>query len=112
MEESRLFDLQLWALSRGISTWLVDLQPWETCRVAGAVTRLAIDPEAGVIEASITDGTAVVRAEWAIRRPTPELSLAPGRWVVLEGTTSLDDQGSTIVTEPTYEVAREPEPIV
>ena len=109
MEESRLFEFQLWAVSRGISTWLVDLSPWETCRVAGIVTRLAIVPGAGIIAASITDGTAIVRSEWAIRRPTLELSLAPGRWVVLDGLASVDAEGCTIVTEPIYEVVLEPE---
>ena len=89
---------------------MVDLRPYETCRIAGVVERLVIDPVDGTISVFVSDGTATVRAEWAIRRPTPQLSLAPGRLVVLDGTTSLDRSGAVFVADPVYEISSELEP--
>jgi hypothetical protein len=109
LEESWLFELQLRAVSLGISTWLVDLGPYETCRVAGVVDRLRIDPRAGVIEATISDGTAAVAAQWSISRATPQLALTPGRAVVLEGVASVGLDGKILLRNPTFELASFPE---
>jgi hypothetical protein len=103
LEESWLFELQLQAVSLGISTWLVDLGPYETCRVAGVVDRLRIDPRAGVIEASISDGTAAVAAQWSISRATPQLAVTPGRAVVLDGIATIGPRGDLVLLDPSFE---------
>jgi hypothetical protein len=104
-----LFELQLWTVSQGASVWLVDLAPYESCRVAGLVERLRIDPVAGFIEASISDGTASVLAQWSIGRPTPQLAVAPGRAVVLEGVAGIGPDGELVLVNPTFETVPFPE---
>lgn len=108
-EESELFELQLWVVSQGVSAYLVDLPLDEPCRVAGLIHRLRIDPEAGVIEASITDGTWGLSARWPIRRPTPQLELAPGRTVVMEGIAAIDPDGRLAMDAPSFETFSFPE---
>ncbi|MDQ3217673.1 MAG: hypothetical protein M3Q18_07480 [Actinomycetota bacterium] len=103
-DERWLFELQLWVLSQGASSWLAELEPYERTRVAGGVETLRLDPLQGRIEASVTDGTAAVVARWSIRRPTPELAVAPGRRVVLEGTTAIGEAGEVILQEPAFQV--------
>ena len=102
MPEAWLFDFQLWAISQGISVWLIDLEPYEHCRVAGVVDRLRIDPLSGSVEIVISDGTGVTSARWHIRRPTPQLALVPGRGVVLDGSSTLALDGSVRFEEPTF----------
>ena len=102
-DEQWLLELQLWFVSCGASTWIIDLEPYEPCRVAGLVKSLRIDPANGLIEALITDGTGEVLAQWALRRPTPELSVAPGTGVVLEGMVAVGAEGELILTEPRHE---------
>jgi hypothetical protein len=108
-ERRRLAELQLWAVSRGASLWLIDLQPYELCRIAGVVERLRLDPGGGLIEATVSDGTGEVTARWSIRRPTPELAVSPGRAVVLEGIAVVGRDGELILSEPTFEIVHFPE---
>jgi hypothetical protein len=109
VEARRLFDLQLWTVSQGISTWLIDLNPYEECRVAGIVRQLRIDPRAGVIEAVIADGTGTVLARWAIRRPAPELAVSPGRAVVLEGLSGIGPDGEPVLRNPSFQLRSFPD---
>lgn len=95
-----LEELQLWAVSNGASTWLIDLKPYVACRVVGVVERVRIDPVNGWLQATITDGTDEVVARWFIRRPTPELAAVPGRGVALEGIAFIDDEGGLVLSEP------------
>lgn len=108
-EEPRPAELPQWAVSRGASVWLIDLEPYESCRVVGIVERLRIDPRDGHIEAEITDGTDSLVARWSIRRPTPELAVVPGRAVVLEGVAGVGDDGRLILEEPAFETIPWPE---
>lgn len=103
-EDRFLFELQAWVLSFAPSVWLIDIQPYESCRVAGVVRKLRIDPKGGSIDAVITDGTGEASARWQIRRPTPQLAVAPGRGVVLEGLTTLVPDGSVGFDEPHFVV--------
>jgi hypothetical protein len=98
-----LFDFQLWVISQGISAWLGDVEPYEPCRVAGMVERMRIDPLDGSLGVLISDGTGVTSAKWHIRRPTPQLALAPGRGVVLEGSSTLASDGSVVFEEPAFQ---------
>jgi hypothetical protein len=109
VEERWLFELQLWTVSWGTSAFLVDLAPYESCRVAGVVERLRVDPSAGVIEALISDGTASVLAQWQIGGPTPQLAVTPGRAVVLQGVTGIGSDGQLILREPSFETVSFPQ---
>lgn len=82
----------------------MDVEPYERCRVVGAVQKLRIDPGGNVIEADITDGTGQTRARWSLRSPTPELAIAPGRGVVLEGVSTRDADGLVVFEEPRFTV--------
>lgn len=101
--ERRLTELQLWAVSAGVSCWVIDLEPYEACRVAGLIERLTLDPIEGHMDASVTDGTDRIIARWAIRRPTPQLSCVPGRLVIIEGVPIAGDDCSMIL-EPAFEL--------
>lgn len=94
----------MWALCQGVSCLIVDLSSYEACRVAGIVQRLRLDPVNGVVEAALADGTATICASWTIHRPTPQLSLVPGRAAILTGVTSVGPEGEVILAEPTFVV--------
>ncbi|MDQ3954332.1 MAG: hypothetical protein M3285_02125 [Actinomycetota bacterium] len=105
-QQAWLAELQLWAVSNGASTWIIDLEPYVICRVVGVVERVRIDPVNGWLQATITDGTDEVVARWLIRRPTPELAAAPGRGVALEGIALIDDDGKLVLSEPALQTLR------
>jgi hypothetical protein len=98
-----------WAAVREDCLWLAEVELYRTYRVAGVVRRLRIDPRAGVIEATITDGTASLRAQWAIRRPVPQLQAAPGLGLILEGMARMDEYGELLMEEPAFEIVPGPE---
>jgi hypothetical protein len=100
---SRLAARQRWAISAGASVWLIDLEPYETCRVVGVVKSLRVDPHEGHVEITINDGTGQVAARWTIRRHTPQLALAPGTAVVLEGAAAIGNDGRLALLEPGFQ---------
>ena len=81
---------------------MVDLAAYESCRVAGIVQRLRIDPVNRVVEVTLADGTATVSASWTIHRPTPQLVLVPGRAAILSGVTGVGPKGDVVLNEPTF----------
>lgn len=85
---------------------MIDVGPYEACRLAGVIQRLRIDPEKASIEVDVADATAVVSAVWHIRRPTPQLALVPGRGVVLTGVARVGSSGTPILLEPSFELVR------
>lgn len=107
--ERRITELQLWALSAGASCWIIDLEPYEPCRVAGLIERFTLDPVAGHTDAIVTDGTGRVMARWAIRRPTPNTRCVPGRFVVIDGVPVAGDD-HLLMLEPGFELI-EPAPL-
>jgi hypothetical protein len=102
-------ELQLWAVSMGASAWLIDVEPYEPCRVAAVVQQLRLDPAHGLIDATVTDGTGVITARWRIRRPAPELAAVPRRAVILEGLPVVDERAELILLDPTLELVHFPE---
>lgn len=96
-------ELQLWAVSTGASSWIVDLEPYETAYVAGSVIKLCIDPIAGEIDAHVWDGTAYLIARWHIVRPTPHVAVVLGRRVFLYGL-PVFEQDSIVMVEPVFEL--------
>jgi hypothetical protein len=108
-EQDWLAQLQLWAVSMGASAWLIDVEPYEPCRVAAVVRQLRLDPCHGLIDATVTDGTGVITARWPIRRPAPELAAVPGRAVILEGSPVVDEGAELILLDPALELVQFPE---
>lgn len=108
-EQRWLTELQLWAVSQGASVWLVDLEPYERCRVVGVVERLRLDPGRGHLQATITDGTGEVAARWPIRTPPAEVAVAPGRAVVLEGFAVVAYEGALMLEDPSFRIVAFPE---
>lgn len=102
-EERCVLELQLWTISRG-GVWLIDVEPYTACRVAGVVQRLRLEPTIGFVEATILDGTGVLAARWHLGRPTPQLAAVPGTGLVLEGV-PLPEGERLIMHEPSYELA-------
>lgn len=100
-----LLELQLWAISMGVSSCLVDVEPYERCRVAGVIERLLVDPQTGCVEATVTDGTARLTARWTIASGPTRRGLACGRKVVLEGVALSDLEGETLLDEPALQIA-------
>ena len=99
----RLAARQLWAISAGASVWLIDLEPYEKSRVVGVVKSLRVDPVEGYIEVTINDGTGQAAARWSIRRPAPELAIAPGIAVALDGVAAVGDDGRLTLQEPGFQ---------
>ena len=79
---------------------MVDVEPYEVSRVAGVVQSLRIDPNEGVLQVIISDGTALATAWWSLDRSIPVSELAPGRVVVLGGLATVGHEGSHVFDEP------------
>jgi hypothetical protein len=109
VDERWLFEVELWTVSRGTSAFLVDVGPYESCRVAGVVQRLTIDPRAGVIQALISDGTASVLAQWSMCGPKPQFPITLGQALVLEGVTGIGPDGQLILREASFETVSFPD---
>ncbi|MGH2756871.1 MAG: hypothetical protein ACRDI3_03690 [Actinomycetota bacterium] len=108
-EEERLIELQMWAVSCSASAWLIDVEPYEPCRVAGVVQGLRLDPRAGYLEATIADGTGLIVARWQISRPLPQLAAVPGTGLVLEGVPVVGADGEMVMAEPSFETVPFPD---
>jgi hypothetical protein len=109
-EERRWLEkIQRWAAGKEDCLWLDRVEVFRSCRVAGVVQRLRIDPEARAIEATITDAATQLRARWRIRTPAPQLRAAPGSGLILEGIARVDPRGGLVMVEPSYEIVPGPE---
>jgi hypothetical protein len=101
--------VRVWVAGREDCLWLGKVELYRTCRVAGVVSRLLIDPRAGVIEVTVTDGSTSLGARWAITRPVPQLRAVPGSGLILEGMARLDERGELLMVEPAFEIVAGPE---
>jgi hypothetical protein len=79
---------------------------YESCRVAGVVRRVWIDPLQRTIEATIVDDTGSATARWAMKSQ-PRLEILPGAGLVLDGVLRMDHDGGRFMTEPAFEVVRD-----
>jgi hypothetical protein len=108
-EERRwLEEIRLWAAERDDCLWLERVETYRPCRVAGVVTRIRIDPRAGVLQATISDGQASLGAEWPIEAPLEQLRAAPGVGLILQGFARLDRDGQLLMVEPSFEIVPGP----
>jgi hypothetical protein len=73
------------------------------------VTRLRLDPSAGVVDVTITDGNASLGAQWPIERPAEQLRAVPGVGLILEGVARIDPSGELLMLEPGFEIVTGPE---
>ena len=73
---------------------MADVDLYEVSRVAGAIQSLRIDPAEGVLQVTISDGTALVTAQWSLDGSIPVPELIPGRLVVLDGVATFGHEGN------------------
>lgn len=103
-DRGSLRDLELWAISIGASACCVDVEAYQGCRIAGVVERLLVDPLAGCLEATVTDGTGWMTARWSLASGATR-GLACGRRILLEGVAVAGSGGRLILDEPALEIA-------
>ncbi len=96
--------IRSWAATYADCVWLDRIELYRQCRVAGIVQRLRLDPEAGELRSTITDGTSSVSASWALIRHMPQLTAAPGMGLVLEGMPRIDISGDVVFVDPIFEI--------
>ena len=94
-----LTELELWVVSVGASL-ACDVKPCQSCRVAGVVERLRIDPSEGVIDATVSDGTGSITARWPASFRLDRMAITPGRLVILDGSADVGSDGHRILNEP------------
>lgn len=101
--------IRSWAAGYEDCLWLDKVEPYRICRVAGVVQRLRIDPSAGTVETTVTDGNSQLRARWVLRHQPLQLRAAPGSGLVLEGVARPDLTGEVLFEEPSFEIVPGPE---
>ncbi len=100
--------VRLWAAERDDCLWLDRVELYRPCRVSGVVTQLRIYPRSGVVEVTISDGTASLCARWPLARPVEQLRAAPGVGLILEGIARIDQGGELLMIEPGFEIVPGP----
>lgn len=85
-----------------------EIRAYESCNLIGEVLRLSLSPTEGIVSAWIGDRTGELRAAWHLIRPTPQLELSPGTWVVLSGVPRVDVDGALLLWEPDFTVSPAP----
>jgi hypothetical protein len=109
-EERRWLEkIHRWAADKDDCLWLDRVETYRSCRIAGVVRRLRLDPRAALIEITITDGAGVLTAQWEIRHPVAQLRAAPGWGLILEGVARVDPRGQLVMVEPSFEIVPGPE---
>jgi hypothetical protein len=108
-EARYLEKVRLWADGHQDCLWLDKVEPYRSCRVAGVVRRLRLDPAKSVLETIISDGKSMLRARWPLERSSPLLRAVPGTGVILEGMVLLDPSGEAVLAEPAFDLTEGPE---
>ena len=93
-----------WAAARKGCVRLGDIEPYESCRVAGVIRRLRVDPGNGEVEATIIDGTGSLVASWAVREGASQLGATPGLGLILRGVARVGRKGELTMPEPEFEL--------
>ena len=108
-EKARMEHLKVWADTLEGTQRIGEVTPRTRCRVAGVITNIRIDPRqgGGTIEATITDGTGRMVARWLGRSSMKGIRLGAG--LLLEGTSSVPEDGEMILLNPEYELISGPE---
>jgi hypothetical protein len=107
-EEARLEKIRMWSAAREDCLWIDKLEAGRSGRVAGVVSRLRLDPVSRVIEATISDGSGTVKAQWVIRYPPVQMRAAPGWGLILEGMAEIGPEGELYMLEPEFQVTPGP----
>jgi hypothetical protein len=108
-EARYLEKIRLWADDYPDCLWLDKVEPYRSCRVAGVVRRLRLDPASSLLETTISDGKSMLRARWPLERSSPLLRAVPGTGVILEGMVLVDPSGEAVLAEPAFELTKGPE---
>ena len=101
--------LNVWAETLGGTQRIAEVQPRTRCRVGGVITNSRSDPRqgGGTIETTITDGTGRMVARWLGRSSMKGIRLGVG--LLLEGTSSIPEDGEMVLLNPEYELIPGPE---
>jgi hypothetical protein len=108
-EEARMDHLKVWAQTLEGTQRIAKVEQRTRCRVGGVITNIRIDPRqgGGTIEATITDGTGRIVARWLGRSSMKGIRLGVG--LLLEGTSSIPEDGEMALLNPEYELVPGPE---
>jgi hypothetical protein len=109
-EEQYLSRIRSWAADCSDCLWLSKVEPFRSCRVAGVVRRMRLDPEAETLEVTVSDGISTLVACWTPERGSPPMKAVPGTGVILEGVAAVDSSGASLLIEPSCEIVGRPEP--
>jgi hypothetical protein len=108
-EEAWLEKIRMWSAAREDCLWIDKLEAGRSDRVAGVVSRLRLDPVSRNIEATISDGSGTLKAQWVIIHPPAQLRAAPGCGLILEGMAEIGPEGRLFMLEPEFQVVPGPE---
>ena len=108
-EEAWLEKIRMWSAAREDCLWIDKLEAGRSGRVAGVVSRLRLDPASQIIEATISDGSGTLKAQWVISHPPTQMRAAPGRGLILDGMAEIGPKGQLFMLEPEFQVVPGPE---
>jgi hypothetical protein len=108
-EEIRAQNLREWASTIPETVPIADLEPRKSCKVAGVVQNIRIDPREGrgSIEATIIDGSGRMVVRWLGRSSLSGVRLGVG--LVVTGTVGKSSENEPLVMNPEYELIPGPE---
>jgi hypothetical protein len=108
-EEAWLEKIRMWSAAREDCLWIDRLEAGRSGRVVGVVSRLRLDPVSRLIEATISDGSGTLKAQWMIRYPPALMGSSPGCGLILDGMAEVGPKGQLFMLEPEFQVVPGPE---
>jgi RecG-like helicase len=108
-EEIRAENLRQWASTIPDRVPINELEPRTSCKVAGVVQNIRIDPREGrgSIEATIIDGTGRLVVKWLGRSSLSGVRLGVG--LIVTGTVGKSSEDEPMIMNPEYELVPGPE---
>jgi hypothetical protein len=108
-EDRYLSKIRSWAAEHDDCLWLNKVEPFHSCRVAGVVRRMRLDPETSTVSVTVSDGISTLGARWPLERSSLPMKAVPGTGVILEGTPEVASSGEILLVDPRCEIVGRPE---